>query len=262
MRGIHRKIWKKLLRVCGFSLSRHTKLLLFLALIPLSLGAEDLVCGITTGFPPYQFLEDGRVSGFDADVIRLAAARAGLDLRFEVARWDDLLNYLRQGQIHCITGMETTSQRRDLFDFTSAYYERTNVVFVRAEDVWIQSVEDLFHQRITGDRQSDIEELWAAEGRRGNIRIQQTDTKREAMGLLADRLTVAAIMPQGVGLYLADEMDVAVRILFTHPQGTPVALAVRKGDRELRETLNGALQELIRDGEIEALYKGWILWGD
>ena len=235
-----------------------TILVLLFGFIPFSLPAEDLVCGITTGFPPYQFLEEGQPAGFDAEVMRLAAARADLDLRFEVPRWDDLLQYLRQGQIDCITGMEITSPRREMFDFTAPYYERTNAVFVRAEDTWIQEVEDLFHQRITGDRQSDIEELWLTEDRRGSIRIQQTETKREAMQLLADRLTLAAIMPRGVGFYLADEMGVPVRILFTHPRGTPVALAVRKGDQALRDILTQVLEELIRDGEIEALYEGWM----
>jgi len=237
-------------------------LILFLCLLSLPLLAQDFVCGITTGFPPYQFLEGGQPAGFDADVIRLVAARAGLTLRFEVARWDDLLHYLRQGQIHCITGMEMTAQRREMFDFTIPYYERTNAVFVRAEDTWIKDVEDLFHQRITGDRQSDIEELWAAEGRRGTIRIQQTETKEEAMQLLAEGHSLGAIMPRGVGLYLADEMDVAVRILFSHPRGTPVALAVRKGGQALRETLNRALEELIGAGEVDALYEGWIPGGE
>jgi ABC-type amino acid transport substrate-binding protein len=238
-----------------------TKIILVLVfyLVPNSLlYAEDLVCGITTGFPPYQFMDEGRPVGFDADVIRLIAVKANLDLRFVVARWDDLLHFLLQGQINCITGMEMTSQRRDLFDFSPAYYERINAVFVRTEDTWIQGVEDLFNQRITGDRQSDIEELWTAQGFRSQIRIQQTDSKREAMQMLADRLTLAAIMPRGVGFYLAKQFGLEVRVLLAHPRGTPVALAVRKGDRALQETLNGAMEELIQEGAILSLYEGWM----
>ena len=172
------------------------------------------------------------------------------------------MNYLRLGQISCITGMEVTPPRKELFDFTISYYERVNAVFIRAEDVWIKGVEDLYYQRITGDRQSDMETQWTVEGIRGNIRIQQTETKQEAMRLLADRHSLAALMPREVGFYLADIQGLEVRILLEQPTGTPVALAVRQGDRELLEKLNTALEELVREGAIERLNKIWFSRGE
>ncbi len=233
-----------------------------LGVFALPLSAEDLVCGITTGFPPYQYEQQGSPSGFDADLIRLAASKANLNLKFKTGRWDDLINYLRLGQISCITGMEVTPPRKELFDFTISYYERVNAVFIRAEDVWIKGVEDLYYQRITGDRQSDMETQWTVEGIRGNIRIQQTETKQEAMRLLADRHSLAALMPREVGFYLADIQGLEVRILLEQPTGTPVALAVRQGDRELLEKLNTALEELVREGAIERLNKIWFSRGE
>ncbi|WP_155323304.1 transporter substrate-binding domain-containing protein [Desulfosarcina ovata] len=219
--------------------------------------SKDPVCGIATGFPPYQFHSNGTVTGFDAEVVRLIFDRLNEPFVFEQDDWDEVVNKLRFGKIDLVTGMEINEIRKNFFDFTTAYYHRYDVVFVRKDDTATQTTEDLYNKIITGDRHSFVETYWQKKGIRNKIRIKQIKSKEQSMRLLYESKTKAAIMPKSVGLYLAKQMDFEVRILANPDPGSPVAIAVKKGNRELLTKIDTMLQELIGQGEIDRLYKKW-----
>lgn len=232
-------------------------LLLATAAAPaLGQDAKTLTCGIAAGFPPYQFVQDGNPTGFDADVARAVARRLGQEARFEQGAWDDVLNLLRFGRIDAIAGMEINDFRREYFDFSTPYAKRHDAVFVPANST-LETTEDLFGRIISGDRHSYVELLWKNQGIHHRIRIMQTASKEESMTLLAQGKTVAAIMPLQVGRFLARGMGFEVRVLLNPDPGSQVALAVRKGDKALLERIDAALAAMAADGELEALRTQW-----
>jgi ABC-type amino acid transport substrate-binding protein len=86
--------------------------------------AGEITCGIATGFPPYQFEQDRRAGGFDADIMRMVAKRADLACRFRQDKWDDVVGLLSIGHIDCVVGMEINPFREKSYDFNTAYYLR------------------------------------------------------------------------------------------------------------------------------------------
>ncbi|MCP4114770.1 MAG: transporter substrate-binding domain-containing protein [Desulfobacteraceae bacterium] len=223
--------------------------------------SDELVCGIATGFPPYQFRARGEVTGFDADVARLVLSRLEEGATFYQDSWDDVVGRLRYGNIDLITGMEISGERKRFFDFSTVYYHRYTVIFVRADNSSIESVEDLYKKIITGDRHSFIESHWEKLGIKGRIRIRQMKSKERAMELLFQGKSHAAIMPKAVGLYLAEKMGFKVRILNGFDPGTPVAMAVKKGNYHLLERIDRVLKDLMEKGEIDKLYAWWFKQG-
>lgn len=221
--------------------------------------SQSLVCGIAEGYPPYQFSEKGDVRGFDADVARLLFKKMNRKFNFFQKNWDDVFGMLRIGEIDIIVGMEVNDKRRPFFDFTREYYHRHDVVFVREDNHDINSIEDLYDQIITGDRNSYIEIIWEKKGIKDKIRVMQAETKEKSMQLLFEGKTKAAIMPEAVGYYLAKKIGLKLRILDSPDPGSPVAIAVKKGNKELHEMADQALKELIDEGEIKRLYREWFL---
>lgn len=73
------------------------------------------------------------------------------------------------------------------------------------------------------------------------------------MQMLANKQTDAAIMPRAVGLYLAKKYNVKVKIMHSNYRGTPVAIAVKKGNKALLDKLNSAFKPLIRSEAINAI---------
>ena len=218
--------------------------------------AQDMICGIATGFPPYQFSLDGQAAGFDVEVATAVCARLGVRARFEQTSWDDVLNMLRFGKIDMVAGMEVNRFRGEYFEFSSPYATRHDVIFVPANST-VATVEDLFGQVITGDRHSFVELLWKDQGIYRNFRIMQTKTKEESMDLLAMGQTMAAIMPLQVGEYLARERGIDIRVLANPDPGSDVAIALRIGQPELLQKINQALWDMEKDGELAALKAKW-----
>lgn len=218
---------------------------------------KNYVCGVALGFPPYQFQRHGQPKGFDIDVIKVIAKRRGMNLIFLQDDWDLVVNKLRFGEIDFIAGMEVNEIRKRLFDFTPPYYHRYDVVFIKEDDMDTKTIEDLYNQIITGDRHSFIERDWQKKGINNKIRIMQTDNKRESMKLLRSGKTKAAIMPEAVGKYLAKQMGFKIKILVNPDPGSPVAIAVKKGNQDVLNELDTALQDLMKDDEIKALHNKW-----
>ncbi|MCG9737384.1 transporter substrate-binding domain-containing protein [Shewanella insulae] len=232
-------------------------LLLCLSLTAAAQQATPIRCGVATGFPPYQFGHQGDTQGFDADVARLIFKRLGMPFQFKQQPWDLVFNELRFGNIEVIAGMEINDLRTKFFDFTRPYYHRYDVIFILEDNQEITKVEDLHNELVSGDRHSYIETHWKELGTLYNFRIIGTQTKAQSMELLKAGKIEAAIMPKAVGLYLAQQMGVGVKILDNPDPGSPVAFAVKKGNIELLAKIDDALNSFIEEGEIERLYQKW-----
>ena len=231
-------------------------LLFFLMPCPVRAQEHSLSCGVATGFPPYQFTLDGEPAGLDVDVARAVCARLGKEASFEQRNWDDIVSMLLFGRIDLVAGMEVNDFRYGYFEFSTSYAKRHDAVFV-LENSTVKDVEGLFGRVITGDRHSFVELHWKEQGIYQNIRVMQTGTKEEAMALLAQGKTEAAIMPLEVGRYLAWEQEVEVRVLINPDPGSDVAFALRKGQSELLQKINDALRDMEAEGELDALQRKW-----
>ena len=220
---------------------------------------ESYVSGISSGFPPYQFQNNkNETTGFDAEVIRLLFQKMEKELTFQQMKWADVIGTLMfTNKLDCVTGMEINDARKKHFDFTSPYYFRKAALFIRSENNSIKRLEDLVGKTIAGDKDSYLETLLEKKGIRKDIRIKQTRSKEESMRLLKTGEFSAMIAPKWVGLYLAKQLHVDVKIVAEAEQGTPVAIAVKKGNLQLLNMLEKQLQTLIKEGEIRKLQQDW-----
>lgn len=218
---------------------------------------QHLTNGIATGFPPYQFSENSQASGFDADVARLLIGRLSNSFEFKQDQWDNIVNELRFNQIDLIVGMEVNEIRSRIFDFSIPYYYRHDAIFVLEKNQNINQIYDLENQVIAGDRHSYIESLWKQQGTLYHYRIISTQSKEDSMQQLSSGKVMAAIMPNAVGLYLAKQLNIKVKTLENLDSGTPIAIAVKKGNQVLLNKINSTLERLIIEGEIDKLYQKW-----
>lgn len=243
-----------------------TILIIFIAVIFLYTNAvsyatehKSYICGLADGYPPYQFKTSlGNATGFDADVLRLVFKQAQKGIVFHQEKWGDIIALLLYTKtIDCVGGMEINEVRKKRFDITSPYYFRRIAIFINSDTTNITSVDDLIGKKIAGDKDSSIEIFFKKKGMHNRIRIKQTKSKEESMSLLKNREIVAIIAPKEVGFYLAKQLDVKVKILLEAERGTPVGITVKKGNSELLNVLETALQEVIKAGKIRKLYDDW-----
>ena len=234
-------------------------LLLTLTTLHCHAAQYQITCGVATGYPPYQFQDQrGAPFGFDIEILTLVAAHAGLELIVHQDIFDEVFSTtIHTGKIDCIAGIELSGLRMQYLDFTRPYYERNIVVFALFRNNKINRLEDLIGKLITGDDQSSVDLILREKGLKDQIRIKRTESKSESMDLLASTQYQAVIMPKAVGLYLAGQKGIKLKTIYESDQPSPVAFAVKKGNRALLEMLDTAIGDLIDNKSIQQRYDKW-----
>lgn len=215
-------------------------------------NTEHLLCGIASGYPPYQYSDNEELKGIDYKIAKKISNEIDLEVRFVQGEWDSVLNQLRVGNLDIIVGMEVTDSREKLFLFSKILYYRKEVIFT-LEDSNIEKLDDLYYQIISGDRDSKIELELQGKGIRERFRIKQTISKESSIIQLRDGKVKAVIMPKAVGLFLANKYNLKLKTIYEEEEGTPVAVAINKKSSYLKDIINSAIDKLILSNTLESI---------
>lgn len=226
---------------------------------PFIVSGHQITCGISDGFPPYQFKDNEMAHGFDVQVLKLVEQQLNTKIIIKQQHWSDVVSQLRfTNKLDCIFGMEISKRREQSFLFTRPYYQRQIAIFALENNKHINSLKDLIGENITGDRHSSIEKMLEDEGLNKQIRIKETRSKEESIKLLKTGKFVAMVAPKAVGFYLAKQFDVKVKVISESPESTPVAIAVKKDNTSLANQLDSALQIVLNTDQFNTLKYNWL----
>ncbi|MBR2742282.1 MAG: transporter substrate-binding domain-containing protein [Clostridia bacterium] len=92
----------------------------------------EIIMGTNAEFEPFEFRDDANeIAGFDVEIAKWIAYKAGKTLRIEDMNFDSLIAALSTGKIDFIAaGMTNTEERRQNVDFSTDYYESTQAIIV------------------------------------------------------------------------------------------------------------------------------------
>tara|TARA_B100000700_G_scaffold329071_1_gene449154 strand:- start:1116 stop:1865 length:750 start_codon:yes stop_codon:yes gene_type:complete len=230
-----------------------------ISLVSTSVSAQDpLTVGLATGFEPYQFVStEGQATGFDVDVATAILNELQADYRFQAYTWDDVMSLLRHHAIDIAVGAEVSAARKPYFLFTDSYYTRQPALLTLANNQNIRRVKDLVGEHITGDRHSSLEAYLSQLGLKSQFRIEQMSSKSEAMNALAKGEVKAVIMPKRVAFYIADKLNIKLKVLWESPQPTPVGFGVTSTNPELVKRINRSLDTLRANGTLQRIKAKW-----
>jgi polar amino acid transport system substrate-binding protein len=217
---------------------------------------KTLTVGTEATFPPFEMRDEkGEYVGYDIDMVRAIARKAGFDVQFKDMGFDALIPALQAGQLDIIaSGLSITDERRKAVDFSEPYMNAGIALAVRAGEQAIKSVDDLKGK--------------AAAVQQGSTGAQATEKLRE-QGIISDikyyptvPLAMMELTKGGADVVISDrpttEAYIAaqgspVKLLATDLQSDSYGLAVRKGNAELLQKVNNALGELKAEGYFEQL---------
>lgn len=214
----------------------------------------EYICGIATGFPPYQFSDDNDLPvGIDAEITKLVFKNTGKKVIFTQEPWDELMGKLfNSNKIDFLCGAEISPERQKLFDFSIPIYSRNTAIFVKSSSL-INKFEDLFGKAVTGDKHSFVERNLGYD--KNKIRIVKTESKEKSFDLLQSNRVDAVIAPLEVGNYITKNIGLDVKIIEDSDHGSPVGFMVKKGDIKTLEFINNQLRVLIKNGDISKILK-------
>ena len=82
-------------------------------------SAESLKVGLNAEFAPFEYVDDdGKITGFDVELITAIAEKMGMEVEIENMYFDGLLGALTSKMVDCLcTGMTITEERKASVDF-------------------------------------------------------------------------------------------------------------------------------------------------
>lgn len=218
--------------------------------------AETLTVVGSGGYPPFNYMEDGKVVGFDVDTGQEIAKRLGVKLNYVTSDWDGLTEGLRNKRYDGILGsMAITDERLKVVDFTSPYYYSGAQLFVN-KDSGITDVNQMEGKKIavaTGTNFVQDGEKLGAE-----VSFYQDDnaTLMELIngrvdGVITDRLVGLSAMKDIAG---GDKIMPVGELLRLESMG----IAINKDDKELLERINEILKDMHDDGTLTKISEKWL----
>ncbi|MFC1573854.1 PAS domain S-box protein [Candidatus Latescibacterota bacterium] len=206
-------------------------------------------------YPPYEFLENGKPSGFNVELIRAVTEVMGIEADISLDNWDRVLNALESGEIDAITSMVYSKERDQIFDFAVPHFKASHAIFVR-KDSDIESLEDISTKEIIVQK-GDIAHEYAIENSLSRNLIT-VDDQTQALKLLASGEHDCALLSRLVGLYILRKNKIET----IKTVGDPIiqrdyCFAVRKGNSDLLFQLNEGLSIIKETGKYKELNDKW-----
>jgi ABC-type amino acid transport substrate-binding protein len=100
----------------------------------MNVGASGgtLIVGTESGFPPYEYISNGKIAGVDMDIMARIAKELNKELKVEDMPFDSLITALTSGKINAISaGMTINDERKVNVDFSIPYVDASQVVVLR-----------------------------------------------------------------------------------------------------------------------------------
>lgn len=212
---------------------------------------RQFVVGFDAEFPPYGYKdENGEYVGFDLDLAAEVCSRLGWELVKQPIDWDAKDMELDSGAIDCIWNGFTMNGREDQYTWSVPYVDNSQV-FVVADDSGITTKADLAGKTV--GVQKDSSALAALEGDEKALADtfaalnQYADYNTAFMDLEAGAIDALAI-DIGVASYQISSRNGGFSMLDEYLSTEQYGIGFKKGNDELKDTVEGVLMEMVEDG--------------
>lgn len=218
-----------------------------------------LIVGFDQDFPPMGFVGDnGEYTGFDLDLAEEVASRLGLEYKAQPVAWDSKDMELESGNIDCIWNGFTITGREDDYTWTTPYMANKQV-FVVANDSDIKSQADLAGKVVEVQADSSAEAALKENQDLANTfgQLLTTPDYNTAFMDLEQGAVDAVAMDVIVAGYQIKQRNADFKILDDSLSEEEYGVGFKKGNTELRDKVQGALEEMAADGTLAKISDEW-----
>lgn len=226
-----------------------------------TVNAGKLTMSTNAAFPPYEMTDDnGNYVGIDIEVAQAIADKLGLELQVDDMDFDAALLAAQSGKSDMVmAGVTVTEERQTVMDFSNTYATGIQVVIV-PEDSDIASIDDMTGKMI-GVQRGTTGDLYCSasveDGGFGEENVTPYDNGLTAVQALMNGQVDCVVIDNAP----AQEFVAAnpgLKILDTEYANEEYAIGVAKGNTQLLDAINGALEELQADGTVQSIVDKYI----
>ena len=207
-------------------------------------------------FPPYEFHDGGEIVGIDVEIAEAIAEKFGMTLEIEDIAFDSIIPEVDSGKADIgLAGMTVSEDRLKNVDFSEPYTTASQVIIVKNESD-IAGPDDLAGKYI-GVQLGTTGDIYASDYEEEGSTIERYSKGFEAVqAMMQGKIDAVVIDLEPAKVFVSE--NEGIKILDEALTVEEYAIAVKKGNTELVEKLNGALAELKDSGELQAIIDKYI----
>lgn len=206
-------------------------------------------------YPMHSDYNSAVFEGFEVDLIREVAALLDLELHYEVSLWQNILEKLYKGELDMICSAVTmTHSRQMILEFSKPYLQFQLCAVVNRND----ALADLkaFKDKKIGIRIATEAEKYVMAQFPANA-TWHAETNQELYDkLMAGRIDVLIDDSPIAGGFLHKNESLTIGMFMPETE-SQYAIAMRKGDVELKERINETLALLKNNGKYAEIHDKW-----
>ena len=218
----------------------------------------QFVLGLDDSFPPMGFRDDdNNIVGFDIDLAQAVCDELGMELVTQPISWKAKEMELNNGNVDCLwNGLSVDAERQEKMCLSEPYMENHMVVVVNKGSE-IMTREDLIGKKVGVQKGST-----ALKAAQDDEFISQSDLVEYDNNVLAltdlptGRID-AIVLDEVVANYMIKEDQDKYVVLDDFLSAEEYAIAFKKGNDELKNKVDEAIDKLVENGKAAEISEKW-----
>lgn len=215
-----------------------------------------LVMATNAEFPPYEFHDGDKIVGIDAEIAQAIADELGMELEIEDIAFDSIIPEIVSGKADmALAGMTVTEDRKASVDFSDTYATASQMIIVK-EDSEIAGPDDLKGVTV-GVQLGTTGDIYVSDLEADGTTVERYNKGFEAVQALSQGKIDAVVIDGEPAKTFVSETE-GLKILDEAFTEEEYAIAVKKGNDELKEKINDALANLKESGKLDEIVAKYI----
>lgn len=217
-------------------------------------AADVLRVGTDATFPPMEFTENGKRTGFDIDLVEAIAKKLGRPVEWVDIDFKGLIPGLVSHRFDmAVSAIYITDARKKVVDFTEPYYAGGLVAMVK-DGSSIQKLADLDGKKVTV--QVGTKSVGFLQEHYPKVQRVEVEKNQEMFNLVDIGRADAAVTGKPAA-YQYVRTRPGLKVLPEQLTTEEYGMALRKDEPELTKAVDKAIEQLKADGTYAAIVKKW-----
>ena len=213
-----------------------------------SLKKEKLILATEAGFAPYEYYENGEIVGVDIDIAREVANKLNMELVVKDVAFDSIISEVKTEKSDLgAAGISYTQERAKEVDFSIDYMESRQVLIVKKNST-IKSPKQLKKQRIAVQLGS-VADSYLTENYKTVTVIREKKFLAAIQDLIDNKVDGVVMDEIPAKELIKSDMVILDEALVVDHYG----MIVKKGNKDLLDSINETIKELQNKGKIEEI---------
>jgi len=219
-----------------------------------------LVLGSNRGWEPYVIEEDGKVIGYDNDILSLITSISGLKFKIKLGIWGDMVNLVKDKKIDGLTTSAVHKERKDYLNFSIPYNSMQKMIITsKINPKNINSLKDLDGKIIAIQKGNLLDEKSAK--RFKNSTILRVDTSTDVVVSVVTG-KADAMFGNGASQYFARKLGFPyLRLAIGLDERIELVFSIRDDYPEAISIINKALA-IIGTQKLSQIRDKWFMLSD